>query len=212
VVVVDDVNGDGKLDATVANSFSNNGAVLIGLATARSRRRTLMPVGAHTVSTDLGDLDGDGDVDWVLSSFGGGFWRIYTNDGTGHFTFDQEISAPSNPSCSILYDSDNDGDLDLALTDEIADLIVLMENESSRSLGRRARSLRRADHWHGDETLRPGRDRRRPGGRTRRDQRRRARQVRGDRRAIRRDRRRGPRTPGRYQARRCARRRWRSPA
>src|SRR5262249_43455433 len=81
VVVVDDVNGDGNLDATVANSFSNNGAVLIGHGDGTFDAPNIMPVGAHTVSTDLGDLDGDGDVDWVLSSFGGGFWRVYTNDG-----------------------------------------------------------------------------------------------------------------------------------
>ncbi len=84
--------------------------------------------GAHTPSTDLADLDGDGDLDWILSSFGGGFWRIYANDGTGTFTFDQQINAASNPSCAVPLDFDNDGDIDLALTDEIADIVLLEEN------------------------------------------------------------------------------------
>jgi hypothetical protein len=85
------------------------------------------------VASDLADLDGDGDLDWILSSFGAGLWRIYVNDGAGHFTFDQDISAPSNPSCAVPLDFDNDGDIDLALSDEISDVVVLMQNTSGPS-------------------------------------------------------------------------------
>jgi hypothetical protein len=84
-----------------------------------------VPVGGTAVASDLADLDGDGDLDWILSSFGAGLWRIYVNDGAGHFTFDQDISAPSNPSCAVPLDFDNDGDIDLALSDEISDVVVL---------------------------------------------------------------------------------------
>jgi hypothetical protein len=77
---------------------------------------------------DLGDLDGDGDLDLVVSSYGGGFWRWYSNDGTGSFTAVDSFVALDNPSCAVLLDFDNDGDLDLALTDEIADVVKLMSN------------------------------------------------------------------------------------
>jgi hypothetical protein len=87
----------------------------------------------HTPSSKLGDLDGDGDLDWVLSSFGAGLWRVYLNDGSGHFTFDQDIPADSNPSCSVLIDVDNDGDLDLVLSDEIADTVKIMQNGNGPS-------------------------------------------------------------------------------
>ena len=40
-------------------------------ATARSARRATFDDGGHTPATDLGDLDGDGDLDWLLSGFGG---------------------------------------------------------------------------------------------------------------------------------------------
>lgn len=128
VVVVDDVNDDGNLDAALANSFSNNGAVVLGNGAGGLGVPTLYPMGAHTPSVDLGDLDGDGDPDLVLSSYGGGYWRVFKNNGAGVFTFDVEIGAPSNPSCAVLLDFDNDRDLDMALTDEIADVVMLMRN------------------------------------------------------------------------------------
>jgi len=131
VVVTGDVDGDGDVDAAVANSVSGNGAILRGNGDGTLAAPEIYDVGPHMPSVDLGDMDGDGDLDMVLSSYGGGFWNMYTNDGLGNFTFDQDFDAVSNPSCSILYDADNDGDLDMALTDEIADLVMLMENEST---------------------------------------------------------------------------------
>ena len=133
VVVTGDVDGDGNVDAAVANSVSGNGAILRGNGDGTLDAPEVYNVGSHLPSVDLGDMDGDGDLDMVLSSYGGGFWNMYVNDGNGNFTFDQDFDAVSNPSCSILYDADNDGDLDMALTDEIADLVTLMENESTSS-------------------------------------------------------------------------------
>jgi hypothetical protein len=129
VVVLGDLNGDGDLDATTANSFHGTGSILMGNGDGTFTFSTTENVGGHLVSTDLGDLDGDGDLDWVLSSFGANRWRILTNDGSGVFSFKEDILAPANPSCSILYDFDNDRDLDMALSDEIADVLILMENQ-----------------------------------------------------------------------------------
>ena len=129
IVQLGDLNSDGHLDVSCANSNSFSGSILLGDGARALGAPAIMTVGSLTVSTDLGDLDGDGDLDWVLSSFGGGFWRVYTNGGAGTFVFDQQIPAPSNPSCAALFDADGDGHLDMALTDEIADVILLMNND-----------------------------------------------------------------------------------
>jgi len=80
-----------------------------------------------TLSSDVGDLDGDGDLDWVTSSYQGD-WRVFTNDGDGTFTFSREFSAPTAASCALLFDFDNDRDLDIALIDELDDVVILMKN------------------------------------------------------------------------------------
>src|SRR4030095_8876065 len=78
--------------------------------------------------TDLGDLDGDGDLDWVLSNFSGGDFPVYPNNGAGGFAFDQSFPAVNAGSCAGLVDIDNDRDIDMLLFDEIADTIKVMRN------------------------------------------------------------------------------------
>jgi hypothetical protein len=123
-----DLNGDGNVDVSTANSFSANGSILFGSASGAVGSPAVMPTGGHTVSTDLADLDGDGDLDWVLSSFGASEWYVYINNGAGVFEEAAVFPAPNNPSCAVPADYDNDGDIDLLLTDEIADVIIMMEN------------------------------------------------------------------------------------
>ena len=70
----------------------------------------------------------------MLSSFGGGRWHVYTNNGAGTFTQVDEIFATDNASCATLYDFDNDGDLDMALADEIADEVKLIQNSGGPAI------------------------------------------------------------------------------
>jgi hypothetical protein len=131
-LVLGDVNGDGKLDVAAVNGSSNSVAILLGNGDGTLQAPTVIPTSGTEVGTVLGDIDGDGDLDWVTSSFGGLQWHVFLNDGTGHFTLDQDIDATpgANPSCAILLDVDNDGDLDLALTDETTDLTRILRNDT----------------------------------------------------------------------------------
>ena len=80
------------------------------------------------VASDLGDLDGDGDLDWVLSSFGAARWFVFRNNGVGTMASATSFTAPDAASCAVFLDFDNDRDLDLALIDEVADVVLLVRN------------------------------------------------------------------------------------
>jgi len=129
-LVLGDVNGDGKLDVAAVNGSSNNAAILLGNGDGTLQMPTVFSTDGTEVGTVLGDLDGDGDLDWVTSSFSGQKWHVFVNDGSGNFTPDIEIDseADANPSCAIMLDVDNDGDLDLALTDETSDHTRIYQN------------------------------------------------------------------------------------
>ncbi|HYC57148.1 MAG TPA: FG-GAP-like repeat-containing protein [Candidatus Binatia bacterium] len=129
VVSLADIDSDGDLDVASANDGTGTVGVLENDGDGTFGSVTVLNLGPHLPSVDMGDLDGDGDSDMVVSSFGGGFWRLFRNDGAGNFTqWGDDIVAISNPSCSVILDTDNDGDLDIALFDEIADVVWIMEN------------------------------------------------------------------------------------
>ncbi len=134
MVAVGDVNNDGRIDVSTVNAFSANAGILLGNGDG-----TLQPVTVYSqlgaggelgavIATDLGDMDGDGDLDWVISSFTNRRWTLMLNDGAGTFRFGQHIAAAQAGSCASLYDIDNDGDLDLALADELEDEVRVIRN------------------------------------------------------------------------------------
>ncbi len=123
-----DINGDAREDVHTCNSFAATGGILFNMGGGNLAAAVTYSAGGHAPATDLGDFDGDGDLDWLLSAFGAGLWRLFENNGLGAFTVSQDFSAPSNPSCGIAMDLDNDRRLDVVLTDEIADLLILMRN------------------------------------------------------------------------------------
>ncbi len=124
-VAVGDVNGDGEPDLFLGNSAGGpSGAtqadrLLLGDGLGRfadaSDRLPALVVSTHDV--ELGDLDGDGDLDAFLGFhefFGPGQNRVYLNDGTG--TFGELAGALpvvlDRTRAVALGDWDGDGDLD----------------------------------------------------------------------------------------------------
>lgn len=134
MIAVGDLNGDGHQDVVSGNGTSNNGAVLLGDGAGNLGNPTTFVNGnALSLATDLGDLDGDGDLDWTISNYNGN-WLIYQGLGNGSFLFDQQVIAPDAASCTILMDIDNDRDLDLTLVDELEDVLIFAKNDGTLDL------------------------------------------------------------------------------
>jgi Bacterial Ig-like domain/FG-GAP-like repeat/Dockerin type I domain len=109
-LVATDLNQDGSID--VAYSVPGDSSVHVWLNDGFGG---MVFGGSYLVDTrfpqgiDAGDIDGDGDIDLVST-------RILLNDGLGGFT---KISLPVNPSSGdavVVFDCDQDGDLDVAAT------------------------------------------------------------------------------------------------
>lgn len=129
-----DLNNDGNMDVATANSGSNTGSILFGNGAGQLSAPQTYATDAFPLGVDLADIDGDGDIDWALSSYAGD-WRLYRNNGSGVFSFYTEFNAPIAASCVLMFDCDNDRDLDLGLIDEEADVIILMRNSGIAKAG-----------------------------------------------------------------------------
>ncbi|MBK7160476.1 MAG: T9SS type A sorting domain-containing protein [Ignavibacteria bacterium] len=79
---------------------------------------------------DIGDIDGDNDLDLISSNYGSGTYSIFTNNGSGIFSNTPiNLPASSAGSCITILDVDNDGDMDLAGIDEVDDLLFIFKNQ-----------------------------------------------------------------------------------
>jgi hypothetical protein len=129
-LAVGDLNGDGHEDVATADGdlvFSRNTSSMLigdgsgGLEVTQAYEEDVN----RPFAVDLGDLDGDGDLDVVVSNYFGD-WIVLSNDGTGAISGAETIGAREAASCALLVDVDSDGDLDLVLIDEEQDEIVVM--------------------------------------------------------------------------------------
>lgn len=141
-----DIDGDGDLDIALASSFGQSGVYLNDGASPPSFALAvpLGSVSATTFSVDLGDIDGDGDLDVIA---GNNLQQsiVYLNGGGSPPTFG--VAVPFGPfntqSTSILArDVDGDGDLDLVAGNYFAiegpgqrDVVYLNDGASPPAFG-----------------------------------------------------------------------------
>ena len=112
-----DLDGDTHPDLVVANSSANTLSVLLGDGAGGFSEATGSPitVGTNPRAVAIGDLDGDTDLDVVVSNQGLGTVSVLLGDGTGQFTAatGSPETVGTSPAAVALGDLNGDGDLDL---------------------------------------------------------------------------------------------------
>ena len=140
-----DFNGDGRMDLVV--SPSNNSREIIVLYGRGGSEGfgppTHFPVGGDPRHLAVGDLNGDGKPDLVVTLDGfidplGGRFVFLLNDGTGKLGLPINVSVEGFPTQSVLSDVNNDGKLDIIAgvfngTDQ-GRVVVLLGNGSGFSV------------------------------------------------------------------------------
>src|SRR6266513_410832 len=105
-VALGDVDGDGRPDIYLTSNQGSN-ALYRNLGDWRFEDITtsagVAMAGRHSTGAVFADVDGDGDLDLLVSTLGGGV-ALFINDGLG---------APSGSMTMTLTDVDGDGHLDL---------------------------------------------------------------------------------------------------
>jgi FG-GAP-like repeat/IPT/TIG domain len=126
-VALGDVNGDGKVDvvATSTNTgfnfcVNNEIAVLDGLGTGKFKAPVFYSTGTtqQSYNPSLGDFNGDGKLDIVVSNADGSI-SVLLNNGKGVYEAAKVIPGASGTegAAITLGDFNKDGKLDIALTD-----------------------------------------------------------------------------------------------
>jgi FG-GAP-like repeat/FG-GAP repeat len=123
-VAVADFNADGKLDLAVSNSgVSGQGAVsiLLGNGDGTFQPPVSYDVGAGAYALAVGDFNGDGKPDLVVTNIGslgnGAGGTVLLGNGDGTFrVFGQFGTGGQEPTAVAVADFNNDGKMDLAVT------------------------------------------------------------------------------------------------
>jgi hypothetical protein len=130
-----DVNGDGHEDIVSANRFGPHVSMHVndgkgGFAPARIVATSIRPY-----DVDLADLDGDGDLDLVVTcDNAAGPVEVRINEGAGGFETSRNIVENGEPFNSELADFNADGRIDLAFTRYTADDVAVFLNAGGGEL------------------------------------------------------------------------------
>ena len=131
-MAVGDLNGDGLEDLAMGDDYgAGEGLIRVLLGNGDGTfysNETFVSV-SYPGYLDLGDLDGDGDLDVITTDRYGNTVVAHRNDGNGAFGPELHSQVGDQPMDGVLEDFSGDGILDLAVVnDDSEDLYVCLGN------------------------------------------------------------------------------------
>ena len=138
-VEIGDLDGDGLLDMAVVNNVSNTVSVYHNTSSGSISFATKVDftTGTSPAKVAIGDLDGDGKPDLVVTNNGGTTISILRNTSvsgtitTGSFATKVDVTLNSQPWGVGIGDLDGDGVPDVAVTNYGSDNVSVLRNTSS---------------------------------------------------------------------------------
>jgi hypothetical protein len=136
-IIAADIDGDGKLDLVFSSVLSNTVSVYRNTSTPGMlsfAARQDFSTGANPSSVAIGDLDGDGKPDLVVTNFLSGTISLFINTSTsGSIAFKPkaDLATDLGPQTVVIGDLDGDGKPDLVVTNSFSSSLSLYRNKSS---------------------------------------------------------------------------------
>jgi hypothetical protein len=136
-----DLNGDGYRDLIVIlrpgtyGQWASSVAVFFNQGQAQFASPVTFSVGNAAASLDLGDIDGDGDLDLAVANGRDSDISIFRNNGAGGFSDRVDLSVRYPPNDISFGDADKDGDLDLVAGTESSTNATLFFNGGTGTFG-----------------------------------------------------------------------------
>ncbi len=131
-VAIVDVNGDGKPDLIVADSYDNSVSVLLGNGDGTFQPPvTSYPVGSKPEALAVADLNGDGKLDIITANSDDDTVSVLLGNGDGTFQNAQSFQVGSGPDSVAVADLNGDGKLDLITANGGDNTVSVLVNKTT---------------------------------------------------------------------------------
>jgi hypothetical protein len=137
-VSISDLNGDGKPDLAVPNMNSSSVSVLLnttspGSTTPSFTTRTDFTTGSNPMSVSIGDLNGDGKPDLVVTNLTSTYVSVFLNTTvpgatTPTFSDKTNFTAGNSPIFVFISDLNGDGKNDMAVANSSSNTVSVLLN------------------------------------------------------------------------------------